>query len=352
MRWDQALKDNLARCKLVDYSPDRIWRTQYRPFVKQYCYVDYVLVNRKYQMDSIFPTADCENRAICVPGVGSTKPFSVLVADSMPDLEMISKGQCFPRFRYIQRQGGSILEEKSSLDRIDNITDTALLAFREHYDDSTIAKDTIFDYVYGVLHSPSYRERFANDLAKGLPRVPMAPNFQAFADAGRTLAELHIGYETCEEYPLQVESEVLGEPVPEQYRIGSRAMRFADKTRTVLVVNDHIRISGIPSEAHQYQVNGRTPLEWFIDRYRIKQDRESGIVNDPNDWFDDPKDLVAAIRQIVHVSVETVRIVEGLPDPVEPPTGSRVWAALRRSPLVGSDIDLTRPCEEGREVLL
>ncbi len=354
VKWDQALKDNLARCKVVEYLPDRIWRTQYRPFVKQYCYVDYVLVNRKYQMDSIFPTADCENRAICVPGVGSTKPFSVLVVNAMPDLHFVAFGQCLPLYRYERRDElqGSLTGDADGLDRIDNITDAALLAFRERYDDSTITKDAIFDYVYGVLHSPSYRERFANDLAKGLPRVPMAPSFQAFAEAGRKLAELHIGYETCEEYPLQVESDSPGDPVPEQYRIGSRAMRFADKARTVLVVNDHIRISGIPSEAHQYQVNGRTPLEWFIDRYRIKQDRESGIVNDPNDWFDDPKDLVAAIRQIVHVSVETVRIVEGLPDPVEPPTGSRVWAALRRSPLVGSDIDLTRPREEGREVLL
>ena len=352
VRWDQALKDNLARHKVAEYAPDRIWRTQYRPFVKQYCYVDYVLVNRKYQMDSIFPEADSDNRAICVPGVGSTKPFSVLAVNAMPDLHFVAFGQCLPRFRYERKPGGGILEEKASVDRVDNITDAALLAFHEHYEDSTITKDAIFDYVYGVLHSGSYRERFANDLAKGLPRVPMAPSFQAFVEAGRTLTELHIGYETCDKCPLQVESDSPGEPAPDHYRIGSRAMRFADDARTVLVVNDHIRISGIPSEAHQYVVNGRTPLEWFIDRYRIKKDPESGIVNDPNDWFEDPKDLVAAIQRIVYVSVETVRIVEGLPDPLEPNTKSGVLAALRRSPVVGADIDLTRPREEGREVIL
>ncbi len=352
VRWDRELKNNLRRCKAVEYSAENIWTTQYRPFVRQYCYVEYVLVNNKYQMDSIFPSADSENRAICVPGVGSTKPFSVLAVNAMPDLHFVAFGQCLPRFRYVRRQGSDILDEESSLDRIDNITDAALVAFREHYEDSAITKDAIFDYVYGVLHSQCYRERFANDLTKGLPSAPMAPNFHAFADAGKKLAELHIGYENCEEYPLQVEFDAAGEPTPEHYRIGSKAMRFADKERTSLAVNDHIRISGIPAEAHLYEVNGRTPLEWFIDRYRIKQDRESGIENDPNDWFDNPKDLVAAIRQIVYVSVETVRIVERLPDPMEPTTTSSVLTALRRSPLVGTDIDLTRPREEGREVIL
>ncbi|MCY4188870.1 MAG: DEAD/DEAH box helicase family protein, partial [Bryobacterales bacterium] len=195
VRWDQALKDNLARHKVVEYLPTKIWRTQYRPFVKQYCYVDYVLVNRKYQMDSIFPESDTENRAICVPGVGATKPFSTLVVDTMPDLHFLEFGQCFPRFRYERRNKlqDSLIDDEAGLERIDNITDTALSAFRQHYEDSTIAKDAIFDYVYGVLHSKSYREQFANDLAKGLPRVPLAPTFQAFAEAGRKLAELHLG---------------------------------------------------------------------------------------------------------------------------------------------------------------
>ena len=206
--------------------------------------------------------------------------------------------------------------------------------------------------MYGVLHSPRYRERFANDLAKGLPRVPLAPAFHAIAEGGRTLAELHLGYETCDEYPLQVESDLPSKPASEHYKVGSRAMRFADEARTVLVVNDHIRVSGIPPEAHQYVVNGRTPLGWFIDRYRIKKDDKSGIVNDPNDWFEDPKDLIAAIRRIVYVSVETVRIVEGLPDPMEPDTGNAIFAALRQSPLVGADLDLTRPREEGRNLVL
>ena len=199
---------------------------------------------------------------------------------------------------------------------MDNIAETALRAFRVRYNDNTISKDGIFDYVYGVLHAPDYRGRFANDLTKELPRVPFAPDFHAFAEAGRALVELHVGYETCAEYPLEVAFTGEGSPRPEHFRIGARAMRFADDEKTVLVVNDHIQLGGIPAEAHEYQVNGRTPLEWFIDRYKVTQDKESGIVNDPNGWFADPQDLITAIRRIVHVSMETARIVNALPESI------------------------------------
>ena len=318
VRWDQALKDNLGRRKAVMYSPDNVWTTQYRPFVKQHCYIDYVLTQRKYQMDSIFPASDSENRVICVPGIGSTNPFSALVADTMPDLHFLAFGQCFPRYRYreraeVQRELPGI---ESGRERIDNISDTALRAFRVRYNDNTITKDAIFDYVYGVLHASAYRERFANDLAKELPRIPLAPDFHAFAKAGRELAELHLGYEICAEYPLEIVFAREGEPRPAHFRIGDRAMRFADDEKTVLCINEHVSLRGIPATAHMYQVNGRTPLEWFIDRYRIVRDKKINIVNDPNGWFDDPRDLIAAIRRIVHVSVESTRIVEGLPEPI------------------------------------
>ena len=319
VHWEQALKDNLGRQKEVSYSTNNIWRTQYRPFVKQHCYVDYVLVQRKYQMDSIFPAINTENRTICVPGIGSTKPFSALIADAMPDLHFVAFGQCFPRYRYRRRNEiqGELLDDVRSLARVDNISDTALRTFQVHYRDNTIGKDTIFDYVYGILHAPGYRERFANDLAKELPRIPMAPDFHAFAEAGRLLAALHLGYETCEEYPLEVMHTQSGELKPEHYRIGHRAMRFADDEKSILIVNDHIRLAGIPAEAHRYQVNGRTPLEWFVDRYRIKTDKQSGLTNDPNAWFDNPRDLIVAFRRIVYVSVETVQIVESLPESLD-----------------------------------
>ena len=318
-KWDQTLKARFQAGRQAKFSSDHIRRVAYRPFVATHCYADDLFSKRPGIRGTMFPDAAHDNRAICVPGVGSTKPFSALVVDTMPDLNLLpAGGQCFPRYRY-QRWAdpqGELPGIESDLERIDNISDTALRAFRVRYNDNTITKDGIFDYVYGVLHAPSYRKRFVNDLPNELPRIPFAPDFHVFAKAGRELAELHLSYETCEEYPLDVTFAQLGEPRPEHFRIGERAMRYSDDDRTVLIVNDHLRLGRIPPEAHQYQVNGRTPLEWFIDRYRITRDKESGIVNDPNAWFDDPRELIAVIRRIVTVSAETARIVEHLPEPL------------------------------------
>ena len=356
LRWDRELKRRVQQRVSTGLSDGNIREVAYRPFVKQHLYADYTFSQAPGQTRDIFPLPDSKNRTICVSGVGSTKPFSALIVHTMPDLELISKGQCFPRYRYERNQQGANhqgeLYDKKGLKRIDNITDTALHAFQAHYGDNTISKDGIFDYVYGILHTPDYRRRFANDLAKDLPRVPFVTDFHAFADAGRALAELHLGYETCQEYPLNIEFTQSGEPKPEHYRIGEHAMKYADDEKTVLIVNDFIRLSGIPATAHQYQVNGRTPLEWFIDRYRITRDRESGIVNDPNGWFVDPQDLLAAIRRIVYVSVETVHVLRHLPAGFDTSSRGGILEALRRSPLVGANIDFTRPYEKGREVVL
>ncbi len=269
-------------------------------------------------MDKIFPDSSSENRVICVPGIGSKKPFSALMTDTMPDLGFNEASQCFPRYRYRKPTDApdatdtfqGIGEEP---DRIDNISDTALRAFREHYRDDTITKDAIFDYVYGVLHAPRYREQFANDLSKLIPRIPFAPDFQAFAEAGGALATLHLSYETCEQYPLSVVSAHGEVPQPRHFRLSEKAMRFADEAKTTLIINEHVRLSNIPEAAHRYIVNGRTPLEWFIDRYKITRDKDSCILNDPNGWFTDPSDLLLALRCIVYVSVESTRIIEALP---------------------------------------
>lgn len=232
----------------------------------------------------------------------------------MPDLHFVAFGQCLPRYEYPVAGGvqGNLTTSGGAADRIDNVTDDSLSAFRLHYADDAVTKDGISDYVYGIFHAPEYRAQFANDLAKELPRIPFAPDFHAFARAGRDLAELRLGYESCDEYPLELVFSGEGEPGSEHFRLGAKAMRFADAERSVLTVNDFISLAGVPAEAHEYQVNGRTPLEWFIDRYRVKQDKRSGIVNDPNGWFEDPLDLIASIRRIVQVSVDTARIVRSL----------------------------------------
>ena len=321
VRWDRELKNNLRRGKRTSFSTDRICRTQYRPFVRSHCYIDYVLANNKYQQDRLFPIGNYPNRAICVSGVGSTKGFSALVVDRMPDLHCVSFGQCFPRWRYEPRDADQrdLLAGDRDLVRTDNVPDAALRRFRVEYSDPSITRDDIFDYVYGVIHSSHYRDRFANDLAKGLPRIPFALDFRAFADAGAVLAELHLDFEDDDfpEHPLEVVSSTGLSLKPDDYRLGTRPMRFADKERRdTLICNDRVQLAGIPREAHRYIVNGRTPLEWLIYYYKTAADRRSGIANDANEWFADPRDLITTIQQIVHLSVETARIVDELPDPL------------------------------------
>ena len=320
VRWNRELKNNLTRRKKAEFGSDYIRQVAYRPFVKANCYADFTFIQMKYQTDKIFPGPESENRAIYVLGIGSTKPFSVLVVDLVPDLQIMFNGQYFPRYRYQKPANVQpcLPGHEQELERIDNISDKALRAFRAHYNDSTITKDEIFEYIYGLLHAPLYRKLFANDLSKELPRVPYAPNFRSFATAGRKLTKLHLGYETCDEYPLVLRHHHSGEPRPEHFRIGTKKMKWTAPEKSELVVNEHIRLRGIPAAAHQYEVNGRTPIEWFIDRYQIKQDKRSGLVNDPNGWFEDPRDLISAFRRIVQVSVETVRIVAELPEPIEP----------------------------------
>ena len=321
LKWDGALKENLRRRKRTNFDEEYILKVLYRPFVPTNCYRDYIFIQGKYQIDRIFPDRLRENCVICVPNMGGKNQFSVLITDMTPDLHFNETSQCFPRYCYLKPPNDSdttntpeeFPDFEPEPERIDNISDTALQAFYEHYHDDTITKDAIFDYVYGVLHAPSYREEFANDLTKMLPRIPFAPDFNAFAEAGKALAELHLGYETCEQYPLELIFAHNGEPQPHHFRLTEKAMRFADDEKTTLIINEHVRLAGIPKEAHRYVVNGRTPLEWYIDRYKIKTDKESGIVNDANGWFADPRDLVAAIKRIVHVSVESTRIIDGLP---------------------------------------
>ena len=313
IRWDRELKRKLEQRRRTRFSSDRIRPVLYRPFVKQHCYVDPHFAQAPALMGEVFPPSR-ENRAICVTGVGSTKHFSVMIVDVMPDLELISKGQCFPRYRYRANSKAQedLLGAANALDRVDNITDATLKTFRVHYRDPKITKTAIFDYIYGVLHAPDFRQRFANDLAKELPRIPFADDFHAFRDAGKALARLHLGYETSRKHPLEVTSQA--QDNASRYRLGTRKMRYKDDAKSILAINDVTELRAIPPEAHRYEVNGRTPLDWLIDRYHIVQDRQSGIVNDPNAWFDKPEDLLAAIQRVVHVSVETVRIVEGLPE--------------------------------------
>lgn len=238
-----------------------------------------------------------------------------------------------------------IADEDSDAGDGHNVTDWALAQFRSHYGKTGISKDCIWEYMYGVMHAPDWRERYKHDLQRNLPRIPLADSFEAFRAAGRKLMDLHTSYETCMEH--EVVCLVDGEPdegdsEADAYRIGTR-MRWGKKRaevdgewkmvtdRSVFEINDRCKLVGIPDEAHEYTVSGRTPLDWAIDSLRRKHDKSSGIEDDPNKWHkwdDEPFELVRHLRRLIHVSVWTAKIVAAMPPslPAEPEADEGVAA--------------------------
>ena len=177
-KWNRELMNNLKLKKKTEFDNNYVRTVMYRPFVANNCYADYTFIHCRYQMDRIFPDASSENSVICVSGKGSKKiVFCTYDQYDKCDLQLLFNGQCFPRWQYTQPADADQITSGDELDRIDNISDTALRVFREHYKDSTITKDDIFDYIYGILHAPSYQEQFANDLSKMIPAHPVCPRF-------------------------------------------------------------------------------------------------------------------------------------------------------------------------------
>ena len=329
IKWHQGPRTRLKNNVNMEFRETSLRVGMYRLFHKQYLYFSSDQIWSWYQMPAMFPTPSAPNQVIGVAGRGSTTPFSCLVTDFIPDLELVSKAQWFPRWRYETHEPDGPdawmqtdnpgLEPVPGYRRIDNITDWCRQQFRGQYPALQITKDDIWSYLYGVLHAPDYRERYRADLSKDLPRIPFAADFGAFRDAGAALAQLHLGYETCPAYELQVEVSSGG---PGAYQLSDRKMRWGgtnkEPDRAVLHVTPAVTLRGIPEAAHHYVINGRTPLEWAVDRLHIRHDKESGIVNDPNAWFaDHPAGLVSHLRRLVQVSVETARVVEGLPAALE-----------------------------------
>jgi predicted helicase len=317
--WSFEIKEDLARNKQGEFQILHIVQSMYRPYCKQHLYFDRKFNNRVYQMPKIFPhDIEANNLVICVTGRGATKDFCALISNVLPDLEMISKGQCFPIYTYekIEIEESTLFDTpaENSYQKKENITDVILQDFRSHYQDAKISKEDIFYYVYGVLHSPEYKTRFANDLKKMLPRIPFVQDFWAFSQAGRNLAHWHLNYETIEPYPLQEISTCL-EIDADHYRV--QKMQFAKNAKQVdkstIYYNGHITLSGIPLVAYDYIVNGKSAIEWIMERYAITVDKDSGIGNNPNDWSDNPRYILDLVKRIVRVSLETVKIVESLP---------------------------------------
>lgn len=325
--WSSGLVPRALRGDQYASSRDALREFTYRPFSTQIGYFDEAFNDRTGRNLRYYPTSDHTNVGYFLPAPGaSAPPFMALANDRLIDLGAcgISAAIYLPRWTY-QRpadDGALFASDQEDVDeygyrRVDNITDDILAVYQVEFGDR-VTKDDIFYYVYGVLHSKQYRETFAADLKRMLPRIPLAASrqdFEAFTDAGRRLADLHINYESVEPYPLHEQS-VAGIDEWELYRV--EKMRWADKTtKKAIVYNRHITLSDIPDEAHRYMLGSRSALEWLIDRYQVKTDKASGIVNDPNDWakeHDHSRYIIDLIKRVTRVSVDTMKIVDNLPE--------------------------------------
>jgi predicted helicase len=302
VKWSETLKLNLRRGTYAAFAEDRIRPGAYRPFTKRFVYFDHTIIERLYQLPKVFPRPSTENSVICLPGPGNRREFGCLLVNAIPFLDYaFEKAQCFPFYTY----------SPDGSNRRENITDAALETFRRRYANPAIAKWDIFHYIYAVLHHPAYREKFADNLKRELPRIPFAPDFAAFAGAGRELARLHVDYEKLEPWPLEW---IENPAVPLSCRVEDK-MRL-NKDKTALAVNPSLTLAGIPPETFEYRLGNRSALEWVVDQYRVTEDDRSGIKSDPN-REDDPQYIVRLVGQVVRVGIETVRIVRGLP-PVFP----------------------------------
>lgn len=341
--WTDFMKAHVSRNVELAHHNDNLVMGMYRPFCKQWNYFDASLIQRVYLQPKLFPLIrpnECAENVVIALTNGNNP--SCLVSNCLPDLHFVGDSQCFPLYWYekddgstmrlVAEEGEKVIRDAwgSRYVRHDAITDEALRVFRDAYSmafaarpksrgGAGISKEDLFWYVYGILHSVEYRARFSANLQKELPRIPLAEDFEAFCAAGRALGKLHLGYETVEPWPdLEIAGVQPGQdPGPvEKLRWGKKRNPETgkmEKDETALVYNKRVSIKGIPEDAQDYVVNGRSPLEWAIDRYQVKTDKATGIVNDPNEYSNDSRYILDLVCRLVTVSMRTNEIVASLP---------------------------------------
>ena len=299
IKWSSGLKLKLEQGRLAECPESKLRVSLSRPFTKMNLCFDSTLNHRMSVFPTTFPIpgTEGENRVICVSGTGIKKPFQALVVSVIPSFDFLEKTQCFPFYTY----------DEDGSNRQENITDWALSEFRTHYGDDTITKWDIFHYNYGLLHHPDYREKYEMNLKRDLPHIPFAEDFWGFANAGAALADLHVNYESVPKYDKLRNVETPGLPIDWNVE----KMRLS-KDKTQLKYNDFLTLDGIPPEVCDYKLGNRSALEWVVDQYRVKVDKRSGIVNDPN-RADQPRYIVDLIARVITVSLKTVEIVKNLP---------------------------------------
>ena len=316
--WSGTLEDHAKKMIPIEYHREQITEAMYRPFCKQAFYYDKPVLERTYQLPRIFPKPQSSNLTICVSGIGA-KTFSTFITNTIPDLHILESGsQCFPMYYYNkqeERQLGLFDKPEEGYIKRDGITDFAHQRAREMYGPKT-TKEDVFYYVYGLLHSPDYRSRFASDLTKMLPRIPFVeevPTFQKIMKNGRELAKLHLNYETAPSWTdLLVKGDINNLRVVKM-RFGKDGKQ---EDRRVIWLNDSLRVENIPLQAYEYVINGKSALEWLMERYAVTTDKDSGIINDANAWgteHDNPRYILELLCSIVTVSIETLKLVAELP---------------------------------------
>ena len=330
--WNRNLLQLYQKNGVITFNDNKIYVSMYRPYCKQFFYFEKDFNAMQYQNNRLYPTYDEKNIAICVSGIGGTKDFSCLIIESITDLSLISSGQCFPLYWYEENKGtqGNLFGDgQERYIRHEAVTDFILRRAREQYG-GRVTKEDIFYYVYGFLHCPAYRETFANDLKKMLPRLPLverADDFWAFSHAGRQLAELHLDYEHIDPSPEVLLDIRFAESLTDEQLFRVEQMRFArrasagnnggkEKDKSVIEYNPFITLRNIPLRAYDYVVNGKSAIEWIMERYCDKVDRNSGIRNDANQWgleHNNPRYALDLLQSIITLSLRTMDIVDTLP---------------------------------------
>ena len=323
--WSSDLIVSAGRGTLGTFDKEKVKACAYRPFTKMWLYHDDLFNARPGGWRALIPSQRQSNVIVSIIGVADRKGFSALISTEIPSLHYLDTGQCFPLYYYEklgdQKTGnifGNQQPDKDGYLRRDAITDFALNEFKTKYADAKITKEAIFYYVYGLLHSPTYRSKYQNDLKKMLPRIPLLKDFWGYSKTGSALAEIHLGYETCKPYPLK---EQIAEDAPKKpkdlYRVNEAGMKFPKEKKvedkSQIIFNPHVRLTGIPLDAYNYVVNGKPAIECVMERYAITTDKDSGITNDPNEWSDDPRYIVDLVKRVVAVSLETNKLVAQLP---------------------------------------
>ncbi|HFD1801126.1 TPA: DEAD/DEAH box helicase, partial [Enterococcus hirae] len=282
--WAASLKMAAVRHEKMTYDSENILLSMYRPFTKKYLYRARILNERPRKSFQTFPNTDSHNLSINVSGAGFKGNFSTLITKEVTFMDMINKSRNLPK--YIYEQDG-LFEGK-----LDNVSN-----------------DMDFYYIYGILHSEEYRIKYDNDLQKALPRIPEVKDKEKYVEVGKKLADLHLNYE---DVPAYEGVNIVFKSDNPSFKVEKMKHPRRGQLDTI-IFNEDIVITDIPERAYEYVVNGKPAIEWIIDQYQVKKDKKSGIVDDPNEFSDNPKYIFNLLLSIINVSMQTMDLVESLP---------------------------------------